>query len=289
MGKLSKYSFELLADYVDGLVDRELASRMEADIQEDEALQGIVDGIRWYYSKHGNDRDGLESYLDQLAEDMAGSRQESGKIRQIEKPDFSLMRVAAVLVFALGGLGTLWFASRNAPSLEDLLTGYLEEPYRAPRTMRAGEQEPQALNAADSLNQMIEQSWKEFREMYEAGEWQDAAKLWTETENEIHRRLDEVPGLTENWEHPETVNTNEVRFYVGLSNLYSGNYRVAEQKLRDFPDSPWELHARWYRALALLETGDQQHAFEILEVLAEGYGADAFYAEKAGKLLRASN
>jgi hypothetical protein len=56
-------SLELLADYVEGLVDKNTALRIEKHLSDNESDKLVTEGIRHYLASHPGDRAGLEDYL----------------------------------------------------------------------------------------------------------------------------------------------------------------------------------------------------------------------------------
>ncbi|MEX0313839.1 MAG: zf-HC2 domain-containing protein, partial [Allomuricauda sp.] len=55
--------FEMLIDYVDGILDSESRKKIEEHIKNSPESSEIVDNIKWYYETYGHDREKLESYL----------------------------------------------------------------------------------------------------------------------------------------------------------------------------------------------------------------------------------
>lgn len=275
------YSFELLADFVDGLVDNATAKRIEAKIQEDEHTEAIVDGIRFFYENRLADREGLELYLEDFRKRLASRIGESGMrddndektptaaapiapdaiksatestmdsapIRRNLKPKksgpFKIYRVAAAILFLLAA-GIVFWQTGSGDRTSKMIEAHLENPYPAPVNVRSGDE-----NDEDVV-------YVEAAQAYASGDYVQAAAQF----RELISAGDERP---------------ELAYYAGLSRLFSGDYDKAVESLDDL-ESWYDAHpsieplylqqARWYKSLALYRSGETSQAQKLLEQIA---------------------
>ncbi len=105
MKEEQRYTYELLIDYVDGLLGSESAARVENIVKSDEQAQAIVEGIHTFYEEHGKDREALEKWLDQGKNKEIMSTKET-KVRKLNVwPKIAIaVAAAAILVIAFIGL-----------------------------------------------------------------------------------------------------------------------------------------------------------------------------------------
>ena len=129
-------NFELLLDYVEGLLDAPTQARIQAKIAEDEYYAGIVEGIQFYYVKYGADRDQLEAYLADFQARLASKAEEPAKVRKL-RPLRLLSIAASVAVLALIG----WMAIgllNDSSNPDGLVAAALETPYPNVYTLTKG-------------------------------------------------------------------------------------------------------------------------------------------------------
>jgi hypothetical protein len=105
MKEEQQYTYELLIDYVDGLLGSESTARVENIVKNDEEAQAIVEGIRTFYDTHGKDRDALEKWLDKGKNKEIMSTKET-KVRKLSVwPKIAIaVAAAAIILFAYIGM-----------------------------------------------------------------------------------------------------------------------------------------------------------------------------------------
>jgi tetratricopeptide (TPR) repeat protein len=243
----SKYDYDLIRDYLHGVLDKKTAGEIGALIQEDETAHSIALGIIQLDKEFSQEED-AEKYLEEF-------RQKQMKIigtalRQSKTSAIPLFKMAAaILLLITVGFTIRWMMM---PSLSSLVERELSEAYPEP-TLARGEQALSTLEAAYQL--------------YSQKEYAAAAiqfqKIWQQD--------------------PEQ---KSALFYSGLSSMYAGNYQQALTLLKSdaMMDSRFEQQAKWYQALGLIKLGDHTAAKKILEMIASD--KNHFKTLEAKKLLR---
>ncbi|RMG31502.1 MAG: hypothetical protein D6730_01305 [Bacteroidetes bacterium] len=248
-------NYELLADYVDGLLETTQRKQLAEAISKSEEAAMIVEGIRQYYALHGHDREGLEAYLDELAarfgqEVLAAPPPTLGGMLR-RRP---WLRVAAVVLLLVGLLPVLlWLARPWGMDAEALIAQHLEQPYPLPNVQRGDTHD--LRNAA--------------YQAYHEGQY-----------SLMIQRLEAALG------DQSGQLTDFDRFYLGLSHLYTGDYAGAIDLLRPLEQGQaprFEQQARWYLALAYLRQGQREAAMGLLQEVAHTEGH--FRQQEALRLL----
>lgn len=121
----STIPFELLLDYVEGLLDPAAEERIKQFLDKDEDYRTVVEGIRYYYQNQGASRSELETYLSDFQQRLVRD-QVPTKTRRIN-PRF--LNIAAAVI----GLVLSVFLLRNeifpTAAAEQLVASALETPY----------------------------------------------------------------------------------------------------------------------------------------------------------------
>lgn len=253
-GQLNRPDFELLADYVDGLVDHATQERIAQWERDSEEVAMIVSGIRQFYALKGHDREQLDTYLDQL-----GARWFSEQKQRKNPPApgfFSQwgIRLAASLLILVAA-GVTFFLLRPQQDPLSLSGQYLSSPYQLPAaTTRSegsasGQDDPFRLYGEGKYDQAIQQL------EYKA----------------LDSRLTEIE-----------------QFVLGLCYLYAeqGSPFLASETLDQVVQTGNPLliqQARWYRALAYLRAGQWEWAQKSLEEILADTGHYRY--DEAKKLL----
>lgn len=118
-------SFELLLDYVEGLLDASSRERVEQFLAQDENHQTVVEGIRYYYQEYGASRAELEEYLAEFKQRLVQEHIPT----QTRRLSPRLLSIAAAVL----GLVLCVFLLRNqilpADSTDQFVANALAEPY----------------------------------------------------------------------------------------------------------------------------------------------------------------
>lgn len=235
-----KYSFELLADYVDGLVDANTAASIERSIETDEETRSIVEGIRFFYESKSADREGLEEYLDDFADRLA-QKVEAGPQRSSRGGFSSTFRIAAAVALLITA-GYL-FLQLNGQSGNPVIA-QLEETYPGPVTTRSA--------TPDITEAPLFETEQSATQAYNSGDYDRAADLFYEL---IAARQD----------------SDEWIFYGAISQLYDKEYEAAIGGFEQLKSLYYERGApgvfnqqgEWYLSLALYQGNRKEEAREI--------------------------
>lgn len=228
------WNYELLADYVDGLVDKATQTQIETALKSSEEAAMIVSGIRFYYREHGGDRDGLEVYLDDLAEQF---RQKVIKPEaKIRKLDFSpkIMRLAAVVILLIASVPLIiWLARPAKLDANEFIAQQLSSPYSI-----LGNKRDTTIISEQNL------AYQAYRE----GNYTQAI--------EKLKKLQSTRKLTDYDE-----------FVLGLSYLYDEDYTQAALILEEIVtkrNPRFEQQARWYLILAYFQTEEIEKSQKLI-------------------------
>lgn len=120
-------NFELLLDYVEGLLDTPTQARIEARIASDEYYAGVVQGIQFYYQEYDADREQLETYLADFQKRLTKKMDQPATPRRLWSPRL-LSIAASVAVIALVGWMAINLLS-NSANPDTLVAAALDTPY----------------------------------------------------------------------------------------------------------------------------------------------------------------
>lgn len=224
-------NYELLADYVDGLLDERARAALEVKLRTSEEARAVVAGIRYFYASEGTDRAALEQYLDAQQARMEASwnqwkQGEVPLVRPLRRRVSWMAAAVLALLLMLGGIAWwVWESQQWTPN--HLVAMHLAEPYRLPLTLRGD-----APAGGDAKQRAYE--------AYANGAYQQAAEA-----------LQDLPARTAFDD-----------FALGLSFLYAEDYDLAAPQLEEVigRDPRLEEQARWLAALARLRQGDREAA-----------------------------
>lgn len=123
--KNTSLSFDLLLDYVEGLVDPATRNRIDQFLTEDEEYRNVVAGIQYYYQQYGHDRAQLEQYLHEFQQRLI-KEQVPSKTRRLNNRFLSIAAIVLGLVLTV-------FLLRNQLmpplSADGLVAAALKDPY----------------------------------------------------------------------------------------------------------------------------------------------------------------
>lgn len=119
----SKYNYELIRDYLHGVVDQATASRIRDLIRNDEVARSIAAGILQLEHEFNGDDDQIDSYIETLRQKQLKLIAEQGKTRTMSR---GWIRIAAAIAIIAVAAPVLWLTLFQNNSV---LTEELREPY----------------------------------------------------------------------------------------------------------------------------------------------------------------
>lgn len=225
----SHYDYDLIRDYLHGLVDRQTAREIAALIERDETARSIAQGIL-YLEKNLGSQEAVEMYLANFHE-----RQQALITRVNNRPRVALwLKIAASLLLVVAVIAVIRMNTVTpAADAIALASAALETPYPVSGIVRH-----------DAAHTALERGL----EAYSAGDFHKAIAAFETAAGEPH-------------DDPATL-----EFYRGLSHLYTGNFQRAVALLNQhvISESRYSSQAQWYRALALIRQNDFGAAKTIL-------------------------
>lgn len=227
--------YDLLADYVDGLLDPSATARLDERLQEDEDSRRIVEGIRLFYAKYGHDRAALESYLDEFGRRLSRPLEQ---VRRRRRYRFGVVAAAVGLLLILAA--GLWLRPGGP---DQLVVQYLEQPYPPPYTLARGEE------TIDPVRRQIVLAYSQKDYRSAVNQLEELAKV-------------EPPAAAD-------------RLLLGLSYLYLRQPAVAVpffQQVLNQGDPSLHEPAEWYLALAFAEAGRWEAARPLLARISDTAG-----------------
>lgn len=255
--------YELLADYVDGIIGSKARTRISEHVNGCERCQKIVEGIEFYYQQHGDDRDGLEAYLDDLAVRLSKKKISKPKADSQGSIRFLWKTIVAVAAIALLFLLPMYFTNSSNSVLpnsgKDWLAMELTTPYAAPADIQRGD------TNVDTWRMDFQKAYKS--KDYAKGE-------------ELMKKIIPTPSIQ-----------NSDYFYLGLCQLYQSDAKAVEA-IGNFQevlmtDSRYKEQARWYMALAHFKAGNKSDAEGILQSIVND--SDSTYKHREAKLFLESD
>jgi hypothetical protein len=220
-----KYNYELIRDYLHGRLDKKTADEVSTFIRTDEFTRSIALGIV-LLDKMAKDETGAEQYLDGF------QQKQLEKIGQPTQSRFSmatLAKVAAgVILLVSAGFIMYWLSE---PSMNDLLKKELHVAYSVPILTRGD-----GTSTLDGAFQLYVQK-----------EYDKAAQQFQVV-----------------WQNDSTQTV--AMFYGGLSLLYANHDQAALDLLQHstLKSSRFEQQAKWYSAMVLMKSGNQETAKALL-------------------------
>ena len=114
--KKSDY-IDLLLDYLDGKLDKELADDIKNTLPNDPVLNTTVEGLAELYEEHGHDREALRQYFKDTEEEITSSLEKKVKENKRTKH----RRILIFFLVVLGTLATIyWINKQNTVSKSDI-------------------------------------------------------------------------------------------------------------------------------------------------------------------------
>lgn len=128
----TNYNYELIKDYLNGILDSETSKNISELIAKDETAKGIARGILHLEDRFGSDSD-IDRYLDSMLDKNHMLIED--KIRS-SKP-FNILKIAASV--AIISVSTILVYSFMQPDLSELLEDELAQPYDGSLILRDAE------------------------------------------------------------------------------------------------------------------------------------------------------
>lgn len=123
------YNYELIEDFLDGIVDLATAKEIRRLLETDEVARDIAKGIL-ILKEHFGEGENIEKYMD---ERLAQAEMEIAKNTSAQKSS-SILKIAASIVFVVASGLALYQLSKS--NLEGLVADQLETPYEASVALR---------------------------------------------------------------------------------------------------------------------------------------------------------
>lgn len=156
----ARYNYELIKDYLDGLLDSKTAGEMRSLIKNDETTKSIAIGILMLDKKFKNNEQALNNYLEELLK----TQQDVIETHISAKKSFSWIKIAsAILLLAIVGLASYEYLQ---PDIIELVGQEISTPY----------QNESIFRNSDSNN-------KNGFLAYRKGDYAKASKLLSDSQN----------------------------------------------------------------------------------------------------------
>jgi tetratricopeptide (TPR) repeat protein len=226
-----QYDYDLIRDYLHGLVDQHTAREMADLIATDETARSIAQGILFLERNFTSEAE-AESYLEQFRQKQL-SVVEAQTARR-NAPPLWLKIAASVLVLAIIAFVVRFNSSKNALAIAD---DELSQPYPVPNITR-GNTDPSTFEIG--------------LHYYATRKYRQALKYFEQAS-------------------PNTSDAATLAFYKGLSQLYQGDYTDARESFQNeaLSKSRYVEQARWFSALTLIKAGDTQQARKVLDEISK--------------------
>lgn len=235
----STISFELLLDYVEGLLHPATEEKVKQFLEEDEDYRTVVEGIQYYYQSQGASRSELEAYLADFQRRLV-REQVPGKTRRLNLRFLSIAAAVIGLVLSVFLLRNEIFPTATA---EQLVAGALEIPY--PNIY--------AANRSDQDNSLRTQ----------LGRWY--------TRGDYGQIIDLLEGDLKNNPNLEASDY----FLLAQSHLnqqkpdYARAAQIFQQIRADQAPASLKQQTEWYLALSLYQSGARNQARDQFKAIAE--------------------
>jgi hypothetical protein len=220
-----KYNYELIRDYLHGVLDKNTAARVGELIRTDETARSIAAGIIQLEEEFKDELE-AEKYLEAFHEKQTATIRHNKPFTISFKP---LLRIAAALVVLIG----VGFVIRyvTTPNLNELVNQELSMAYPIPTLSRDGE--------ATGLDQAYQ--------LYSEKKFARAADLF----HQVGAKAPEQTAII----FYEGIS----RLYAGE---YRPALELLENQM--LTDSRFEQQARWFRAVAYLKLKNHERANIVL-------------------------
>jgi tetratricopeptide (TPR) repeat protein len=228
-----KYNYEIIHDYLNGLLDSKTKKEIAELIKTDETARSIAEGILLLDKKFSADEKAVESYLENFAEKQSIVISKKTQPKSVTKTVWFRMAAAVLLLVAVGAVVRFIVSS---PGVDELVNAELAQAYPVSNLVRG-----------DGGESYKEKGYQ----LYSEGNYASASEYFEKA-------------LAENNSDASAI------FYNGLCNLYNGNYEKANSLLNSevIADSRYVEQAQWYRAIGYLKSNDKDSAVKIIKTIA---------------------
>jgi tetratricopeptide (TPR) repeat protein len=244
----SKYDYEIIHDYLHGLVDNKTAGEIGDLIKTDETARSIAEGIvRLEKEFKGNDAE-VDKYLEDFRIKQLRLMHPKASGSSVTKKAW--FGIAASFLLLIGALAVIRLMTAS-PDLQTLISKELNQPYPLSNLVR-GE--------GDGVSEKAYQ-------LYSQGDFINASIYFEQAS-------------------VDAKDNASVAFYNALCYLYAGKYEKAIALFGSdgIAESRYSQQAEWYLALALLKSGNKGAATEIISPIAKDQ--QYFKNKEALQLLR---
>lgn len=232
----SRYNYDLIRDYLHGLVDRKTALEIGELIRTDEIARDMAEGILLLDKEFNENDQDIEVYLESFRQAQLQKISTQTNFIGERNQKFPWLRVAAAatLLVVAGIFAIQWM--NDKPDLMTLIDQDLSQPYPVSNIFRGPSNESNYARAF---------------ELYQNKNYTQASLYF------------EKAAQTE-------TDLATITFYNGLSSLYSGHYPNAIKLLRSktVSASRYSQQAQWYLALTHLKSDQTKEGMEILNRIA---------------------
>jgi hypothetical protein len=229
----SRYNYDIIRDYLHGLVDRKTALEIGELIRTDEIARDMAEGIL-LLDKEFNEKDqDIEIYLETFRQTQLRKINTHTKLIRNDKQQYPWVRVAAaVTLLIVAGVFAVQRMT-DKPDLITLIDQDLSQPYPVSNVFRGPSTE---------------------------GDYYRAFQLYQNKNYVLASLYFEKAAQTE-------TDLATITFYNGLSSLYSGHYPSAIKLLgsKTVSSSRYSQQAQWYLALAHIKSDQTKKGIEILK------------------------
>jgi tetratricopeptide (TPR) repeat protein len=229
---MSKYKYEIINDYLNGLLDSKTSKQIGELIKTDETARSIAHGILLLDKEFRGDEKAVEAYLEKLGQKQLKLISKETQSKSITKTVWFRVAAALLLLVATAAILRLLVST---PDFNTIVSKELAQAYPVSNLVRS-----------DGIESSKERGYQ----LYSEGNYESASEYF---EKAIAADNSEA----------------SIVFYNGLCNLYTGNYERANSVLASdaIAESRYVQQAQWYRALALLKSNQKAKAIEILRII----------------------
>lgn len=128
----AKYNYELIKDYLDGILDTKTSQMISHQIENDEIARDIAKGILLLDDHFNQDDEKIEQYLQDR---LATQEQVIEKVNS--KKQYPVLKIAAS--FALIAISWFGIHQLTQPSMDEVIGNELSTPYEITITLRDSE------------------------------------------------------------------------------------------------------------------------------------------------------
>ncbi|MBY0433211.1 MAG: hypothetical protein K2U26_03785 [Cyclobacteriaceae bacterium] len=225
-----QYNYELIRDYLHGLLDNKTAKEVSGSIKTDETARSIAEGILRLEKEFSSDDNAIEKYLEDFRQKQIGLTELRNDRMPIIKQRW--FRIAASLLILIS-VGVAIRLTVFTPNLQTVVEQELSVPYPLSNLAR--------------------------------GEANGAAK---ERAFQFYAQRD-FPKASVYFEQAlaEERENASVTFYGALNYLYQGNFDRAVDLLESdvIRNSRYARQGQWYQALALIRLGNKNKSIQVLD------------------------